>query len=364
MTNTTDGIALFGLACPQCHSTRREVRESGTVRSLVCLDCQHAIAGTPPSPNPTPATMAPPPDVEPVVTVDASDPDPWYWPGDDPKYEYENLPVRFVLPPKLSTATIPGTSIQMTLDESQMTQKAIYDCLRAGRYYEPATSEALRNLLKPGGTFIDVGAHVGYFSLLASSIVGPKGIVWAFEPESKNYAILESNTGFNKNVRFQVRNWAIGDRSEVVKLLINADNDGGHSLWDPASHDFNALTRKQATREQNVWMDTLDYLFISGVRITTNDIIIKIDTEGNELNVLKGARNLLASGRVKAVIAEVNAFGLAQLGGSEAEMRATMAGHGFECYLLESWPPRELAADERYPANYVYNLLFLKGDVL
>src|ERR1017187_7387482 len=63
--------------------------------------------------------------------------------------------------------------------------------------YEPETKILLSNIIRPGMTFLDVGAHVGHYTLLAARLVGPTGHVYAFEPEPENYAILTKNIALN-----------------------------------------------------------------------------------------------------------------------------------------------------------------------
>src|SRR4051812_32772734 len=67
--------------------------------------------------------------------------------------------------------------------------------------YEPETTRLFKKVLKPGMTFVDVGAHIGYFSRLAAKLVGEKGTVRAFEPVVENFPLLKSNLAMFPNAK-------------------------------------------------------------------------------------------------------------------------------------------------------------------
>ena len=71
--------------------------------------------------------------------------------------------------------------------------------LEEGVPYEEETTFAVYRILKPGDVFVDVGAHIGWFTLLAAEIVGPQGKVLAIEPEWKNYKRLQDNLELNNS---------------------------------------------------------------------------------------------------------------------------------------------------------------------
>src|SRR6185312_7507452 len=106
----------------------------------------------------------------------------------------------------------------------------------------------------------------------------------------------------------------------------NADNDGGHALWNVGDHPFNAMSREHQQR-QTVSVTTLDKHFTKPT--VTTPKLIKIDAEGSELSVLRGAQSLLRR-RVPYVVCEINHFALERMGTNEDELRAYMTSHGYE----------------------------------
>jgi FkbM family methyltransferase len=245
--------------------------------------------------------------------------------------------------------------IILQLDPEFFSQRLILDSFRAGQLFEPETSALVDMLLQPGDTFIDIGGHVGFFSMLAAGLVGPTGRVYAFEPERANYAQLLTHMALNNFHHVFPFPWAVGHPTAVVDFFTNLDNDGGHALWDPGRHAFNKKSRQQVSK-QSVFLISLDDIFGSAPPGFAK--LIKIDTEGNEASVLRGARHFLTRAQVPAVIAEVNRFGLAQLGSSEQEMRALMTDLGYTTYALLGSLPVRLDPHESIQSDYVYNVLF------
>jgi FkbM family methyltransferase len=263
------------------------------------------------------------------------------------------------MPPVTASFNInrPGLErdIVLQLDPACFSQRLMLDYFRSGRLLEPETSALVDMLLQPGDTFIDIGGHVGFFSMLAAGLVGPTGRVYVFEPERANYAHLLTHIALNNFHHVFPFQWAVGHRTAVVDFFTNFDNDGGHALWEPGRHPFNQKSRQQVSKE-SVFLVNLDDIFGSAQPGFAK--LIKIDTEGNEANVLRGARNFLSRAQVPAVITEINQFGLAQLGSSEQELRTLMTDLGYTTYALLGDLPVRLAPHESIQTSYVYNVLF------
>ncbi|HEX8524914.1 MAG TPA: FkbM family methyltransferase [Tepidisphaeraceae bacterium] len=249
----------------------------------------------------------------------------------------------------------PALHLQFRLDDDQLSQRMMLEDLREVGRYEPPTTDVLNLLLKPGDRFIDIGAHVGYFSMLAAALVGETGQVYSFEPNPKNYQDLITHGAMNQFANVMPFNWAVGGKTGAVTFFDNADNDGGHALWNVGVHPYNEKSRDQVSR-RNVYMTTLDTLFGSATADFAK--VMKIDTEGAEVAVLRGAQSFITRSQIPAIIAEVNEFGLAQLGSSEDELRAIMKGHGYTTYLLANSTPFRLGDNMHYKHLNVYNLLF------
>lgn len=209
-----------------------------------------------------------------------------------------------------------GKEVNMTLDRNIPTQRYIADHLAADRAYEGESLVAMMDALAYGGTFIDVGANCGYFSAVAATVASA---VVCFEPNQANVEYLSVNV---PNAR--IIHAAVSDRKGIVRLYLNLDNDGGHSLWQCGDHEWNERTRRACNPKIDVQSVRLDDYFFR------RPTVLKIDTEGAELLVLRGASTLLSTPTLRLVICEHNEFGLAQLGHTPNQVINLMESHGFK----------------------------------
>jgi FkbM family methyltransferase len=155
--------------------------------------------------------------------------------------------------------------------------------------YEPATTRAFREILKEGDTVVDVGANIGYFSLLSSRLVGGKGCVIAFEPEPHNIESFRRNVTLNRFTNTGVNTFAIGNYNGESEFHIST-NDPAHSLVKAKVHSSSIVVKVRK----------LDVFEIAKANL------IKTDTEGNELAVLRGAEKLIKRSPDIKLIIEVN----------------------------------------------------------
>jgi len=152
-------------------------------------------------------------------------------------------------------------------------------------------SEVKRVYLKPkkGDVVLDAGAHYGFYTLLASQLVGAKGCVLAFEPNLHNYRKLVANLRLNGIGNVRAYNLALGRFNGQTKLYTDGES-GGHSTF-----------LRRGPRYHNVRMARLDTI-ITQMGLEKLDLI-KIDTEGAELSILEGAREVIQKFKPKLTIA-------------------------------------------------------------
>jgi len=228
------------------------------------------------------------------------------------------LPRTTGAPRTIGTVTIGALSFPFTFDLNLPTSRYLFDLADNGVTYEREASDALVRTLKTGDTFFDVGANCGWFSALASQLVGPTGSVIAFEPDADNRALLALNAPLAAVIPA-----AVSNNGDGVKLYVNLDNEGGHSLWPCGMHPFNSRTREAGNPTVTVPTVTLDQF------AKFNPTAIKCDTEGAEWLVMDGARRVLADSILKLVILERNDGGLAALGHTFEQVADIMRGAGF-----------------------------------
>ena len=137
------------------------------------------------------------------------------------------------------------------------------------------------------GVFLDIGANVGKYSIMLGNQLEKKGKVYAFEPEPSNLKSLNRNLNLNKLKNVHIIPLACFDKKGKINFYLNNKNTGGHSLI------------KKSDKKISINANTLDS--IVKVENIKNIKLIKIDVEGAELNVLKGAKEVLKKYKPKII---------------------------------------------------------------
>ena len=191
------------------------------------------------------------------------------FPGRD--YLIEKLPKWFIKPAigKVMVNTTFGFKINLDPVFDKNIENVIYE----RGVYELGTVSVLQDFLKQGDTFIDVGANIGWLSLVGAKKVGKSGNVFAFEPVPSTSDILKSNKEINGFTQILLNQFALGNSEETVIIYPEKENRGGASILN---HQSNKGIEIEVKRLDNF-------------QINSKVNVIKIDVEGFELDVLKGA---------------------------------------------------------------------------
>lgn len=226
------------------------------------------------------------------------------------------------------------------------------------RVYERGEITFFRSRFRADMTFIDVGANVGLYSALALSTPGFRGRVLAIEPHRESRVYLEKTIQSNAAApaRATIVGLAASDRAETLTLYQNPDNKGDNRLYpDGLLHGA-----------ETVGADTLDNICrehgIGSIGF------IKIDVQGAEAKVLRGARGVLTASSGCVLMTEFWPYGLARCGTDALEYLEMLRALGFRLYQLSGnqgilsaiSSPRELV--ERTQGRHYANLVGLKGE--
>ena len=192
--------------------------------------------------------------------------------------------------------------------------------------WEPHLTAWITRQLRPGDTFIDVGANIGYFSLLASRIVGETGRVVAIEASPTIAEQLNANVALNRVANVRTINLAVADRKGREPLFSGPDGDSGWTTIIP---------RDECRLDGYVQADTLTGMLEPHEAQSTR--LVKIDVEGAEARVLDGMVSMLWTGRPDLeIVIEVTPARLGQQGRSVKDILDTMARAGFHSYVLQN----------------------------
>lgn len=244
----------------------------------------------------------------------------------------------------------------LDLDRSHANENAIIRYLERGRYYEPDVARLMMRVVAAGDVVVDVGANAGFFSVLLAKLTGPAGHVLSFEPGRNTLSRLKHNIALNTLDNIILVERPAGADAGPVTFFINNDDSGGNALWDVGT--FPGNVKSAAAPERLTLQATTVDAEVARHNLPTPKLI-KIDTEGAELDVLRGCRNLLES-RVPYVVAEYHPFGLAKMGATTADLRAFMESRGYATFALyyDGTMPRLIPPGTEIAVPSIINLLF------
>jgi len=191
----------------------------------------------------------------------------------------------------------------------------------ASKGYEPYVVSAFRESVRPGMYVLDVGANIGFYTMLAARMVGPEGRVFAIEPVDKNVQLICAGTTANRFENVEIFPLAAGSRNEIVAVEThsNTSNCELHDIAEDSPRASYAIVRK------------LDDLLSAVDRVD----VIKIDVEGFEPRALQGMAKLLSRSR-PVIFTEFHPQALLRNSGTDArEYAQTLFTLGRNVVLLD-----------------------------
>jgi FkbM family methyltransferase len=161
--------------------------------------------------------------------------------------------------------------------------------------YDPTTLAVIRGIVRPGDTFIDIGANEGYFSVVASRLVGPSGRVLAVEPQLRLAPVLARNLALNLCNNVSVVQAAVSDHSGTATLHLTPDmNNAASGLASP--------TRYRIATQPTPLMTLADLM----ARAPGASPVLKMDIESFEHEAIHGGEAVFRAGAVRALILELH----------------------------------------------------------
>lgn len=191
--------------------------------------------------------------------------------------------------------------------------------------YDIVLCDFLKNHLRPGDCFIDVGANVGYISAVAASFVGPTGETHCFEPLPECFARLEVFQRLNPGLSIKLNNVAVGDERGTLALSYDPNGDSRNATLVPG-HDFPVAMQVPVIR--------LDEYLLNQVENPGRIKLIKIDVEGFEAAVLKGLQGFLEAGHRPLIVCEIKPWESAKLGQTMAQLEQYMRQFSYDVWSV------------------------------
>ena len=190
--------------------------------------------------------------------------------------------------------------------------------------------ELLKKHIKQNDIVLDIGANIGFYATILSDIVGEKGVVHCFEPDSKNFEHLKKTTADFKNIK--INNKAVGPKTEKLKIYTSKNLNVDHRTYKPEEYD----------KEIEIDAVSIDDHLASNPKVD----LIKMDIQGFEMQAIQGMQTILDKNKDIKLISEFWPYGLKKAGSSVTEYFNFLQSKGFTCYLLEETSLLKLTAEK------------------
>lgn len=204
-------------------------------------------------------------------------------------------------------------------------QKMFLDSLDSMRLsingiYDEFETKTLKKIIKTDDVVFDIGANIGYYTLIFARLVGRSGKVFSFEPESTNFELLKKNAKINGYTNIEFFCKAISNSNKTTKLFLDKKNKGGHSLIDK-------IEDRESIEIKSIRID--DYFK------NQNIDFVKIDIEGFEFEAIKGMSELLEKSNNVKIMTEFNPYLLKKSEIEPEEYIKLLKNLGFTIYNLD-----------------------------
>jgi FkbM family methyltransferase len=235
---------------------------------------------------------------------------------------------------------IPGLTPGLTMQVHGSGDRMISSTLRRDRCWEPYETALTLKHLQPGEVYVDVGANIGYYTLVAAQRVGVQGKVFAYEPDPDNFALLEANVLLNRLPQVQVFPYALYDKNVEGKLFLSDDNFGDHRIYAAENRPSRDIRLLQGDEHLRPLTGKIDFL--------------KIDTQGSEYFVVKGLWQLIMQNRQwLRIILEFCPFGIRQSGASGSEFVRLLDTLGMQYHIIDHQQQCLIPAESYHFAEWV-----------
>lgn len=247
---------------------------------------------------------------------------------------------------------IPGLPTPLQLHVHGEQDQFVSRRIREEGIWEPYETSLVMSLLRPGHVCVDVGANIGYFSVLAAALVEEAGAVFAFEPDPENFALLQANAVLNQQQQcITAVQAALSTQAGTAELFLSEDNLGDHQIYaagDP---------------RRSVPIELLNGSEYLGERLQRLDLL-KVDTQGSEYQVMVGLMPLLqALPGGTHILIELTPLSLRQSGASGRELIELLARLQQPFWIVDHIEHRLVASNSAELAQWCDNVDAVVGDM-
>jgi FkbM family methyltransferase len=234
--------------------------------------------------------------------------------------------------PRGAAIEIEGSRMYIDPAHPSATLRRTFMAYALRRTHEPATTQLFKESVRPGDVVVDLGANMGYFTMLAARLAGSEGRVYAFEPEPTNFTYLTRNIELNGYRHVTAYRKAVSDRFGSTKLFICTYDSGHHTINQ--FEGIAAYARGRPVTSEWVEIETVpldEFLGEAATRVG----VLKMDIEGAEALALDGMQRILSENRGLRVFTEFFPLLLTKMGSSpDAYARRLIQDFGFTVFAI------------------------------
>tara|TARA_Y100000590_G_scaffold432073_1_gene547644 strand:+ start:669 stop:1556 length:888 start_codon:yes stop_codon:yes gene_type:complete len=200
--------------------------------------------------------------------------------------------------------------------------------LSINKEYGVLETKIIKDEIKPGDIVLDIGAHIGYFTLILAKYVGDKGLVCAFEPEPKNFKLLSKNVQVNNYKNVILTNKAVSNKNEKCLLYVGQESSGANRIYEPKK----SLSQKfQTVTTETIVLDD----FFKNKENLDKISFIKMDMEGAEYKAILGMDLLFEKNKKISILTEFSKKSIEDSGHTSLEFIDFFYNNGFQVNLLD-----------------------------
>lgn len=192
--------------------------------------------------------------------------------------------------------------------------------------WEENETNLVKKEIQKDDIVLDIGAHIGYYTLLFAKLAGPGGKIFAFEPDRGNYNLLKKNIKENGYQNITIERMAVSDENGTTKLFLS-ENDSGHNriyYGKYVSKNFDIIKK----------INLDDYF--KNDSIAEKISFVKMDVEGSELGVLRGMKSILNKNNKLKILLEFSPSQMKEFGTEPSELLKLLKTYDFNFYRIKS----------------------------
>ena len=191
------------------------------------------------------------------------------------------------------------------------------------KIYEPNQTEIVKKYVHEGDIVIDIGAHVGYYTLLMAQLVGKNGKVYSFEPDPVNFQLLKKSVEINGFENVVLIQKAVSNITDKVKLFLGDNDSAINRIYDAKLGDAKESIDVESIR--------IDEYFKENDELVN---FIKIDSEGSEVKIINGMKQFLSRNQELVMMTEFFPFLIKKSGDEPNQYLKSLEKSGFSLYNI------------------------------